>query len=92
MCLGVPGKIVEIYQADGRRMGKVDLGEIKETCLDLAPEAKVGDYGIIHVGFAINILDEQEAMATLDLFRQMDEVALEIEMAEFPSAGPWGES
>ena len=93
MCLGIPGKIVEIYRADGRRMGKVDLGgEIKETCLDLVPEAKVGDYCIIHVGFALNILDEQEAMATLDLFRQMDELAQEIEMAEFPSAGPWGES
>ena len=52
----------------------------------------MGDYSIIHVGFALNILDEQEAMATLDLFRQMDELAQEIEMAEFPSAGPWGES
>jgi hydrogenase expression/formation protein HypC len=92
MSLAVPGKIVEIYQADGRRMGRVDLSEIKETCLDLVPEAKVGDYCIIHAGFAIGILDEQVAMATLDLFRQMDEVALEIEMAEFPSAGPWDEN
>ena len=92
MCLAVPGKILEIYQADGRRMGKVDLGEIKEACLDLVPEAKVGDYCIVHVGFAIGVLDEQEAIAALDLFRQMDEVALEIEMAEFPSAEPWGES
>ena len=93
MCLGVPGKIVEIYQADGRQMGKVDFdGVIQETCLDLVPEAKAGDYSIIHVGFALNILDEQEAMATLDLFRQMDELAQEIEMAEFPSAGAWGES
>ena len=93
MCSGIPGKIVEIYQADGRQMGKVDLhSEIKEACLDLVPEAKVGDYCIIHVGFALNILDEQEAMATLDLFRQMDELAQEIEMAEFPSAGPWGVS
>ena len=73
-------------------MGKVDLGEIQEACLDLVPEAKVGDYCIIHVGFALNILDDQEAMATLDLFRQMDELAREIERAEFPSARPWGES
>ncbi len=87
MCLGIPGKIVEMYQVDERQMGKVDFGGvIKETCLDFVPEAKVGDYCIIHVGFALNILDEQEAMATLDLFRQMDELAQEIEMAEFPSA------
>lgn len=92
MCLAIPGKIVEIYQADGRRMGKVDLSEIKETCLDLVPEAKVGGYCIVHAGFAIGVLDEQEAMATLDLFRQMDELALEIETAEFPGARPWGES
>ena len=92
MCLGIPGKIVEIYQADGRRMGKVDLGEIKEACLDLVPEATVGDYCIVHAGFAIGVLDEQTATATLDLFRQMDELAREIEMAEFPSAEPWGES
>ena len=92
MCLAVPGKILEIYQADGRQMGKVDLGEIKETCLGLAPEAKVGDYCIVHAGFAIGVLDEQTATETLDLFRQMDELAREIEMAEFPSAEPWGEN
>ena len=93
MCLGIPGKIVEIYQADGRKMGKVDFGGvIKETCLDFVPEAEVGNYTIIHVGFALNILDEQEALATLDLFRQMDELAQEIEMADSPSAGPRDES
>ena len=83
MCLGIPSKITEIYETDGRKMGKVDLGGvIKEVCLDLVPEAEVGHYCIIHVGFALNILDEQEAMETLDLFRQMDEVAQEIERSE----------
>jgi hydrogenase expression/formation protein HypC len=83
MCLGIPGKIVEKSEIEGRQMGKVDFGGvIKETCLDFVPEAKVGDYCIIHVVFALNILDEQEAMETLDLFRQMDELAQEVELAE----------
>ena len=61
-------------------MGKVDFGGvIKETCLDFVPEAKVGDYCIIHVGFALNTLDEQEAMETLDLFRQIEEVSQELD-------------
>jgi hydrogenase expression/formation protein HypC len=80
MCLGIPGKITEIHEAEGRQMGKVDFGGvIKETCLDFVPEAKVGDYCIIHVGFALNILDEQEAMETLELFRQIEEVGQELE-------------
>ena len=80
MCLGIPGKIAEIYELDGRQMGKVDFGGVmKETCLDFVPEAKVGDYCIIHVGFALNILDEHEAMETLELFRQIEEVGEELE-------------
>jgi len=64
-------------------MGTVDFGGVmQETCLDFVPEAKAGDYCIIHVGFALNLLDEQAAMETLDLFRQMDEVAQEVERAE----------
>ena len=80
MCLGIPGKIVEKYKVEGRQMGKVDFGGVmKETCLDFVPEAKVGDYCIIHVGFALNVLDEQEALETLDLFRQIEEVGQELE-------------
>ncbi len=80
MCLGIPAKITEIYEAEGRHMGQVDFGgAIKETCLDFVPEAQVGNYCIIHVGFAISILDEQEALETLELFRQMDELGQELE-------------
>ncbi len=80
MCLGIPGKIAEIYELEGRQMGKVDFGGvIKETCLDFVPEAQVGDYCIIHVGFALNILDEQEAKETLELFRQIEQVGEELE-------------
>ena len=73
MCLGVPGKIVEIYEAGGLPMGKVDFGGVtREACLAYVPEAKIGEYTIIHVGFAISQLSEEEAMETL---RLLDEIA-----------------
>ena len=72
MCLGVPGKILEIFEKDGLKMAKVDFGGVfRETCLEYVPEAKLGDYCIIHVGFAISLLSEQEALETLDLLRQI---------------------
>jgi hydrogenase expression/formation protein HypC len=80
MCLGVPGKIVEVYEADGVRMGKVDFGGVfKEACLAYVPEAEVGDYTIIHVGFAITQLDEASAQASLALFREMGVLDEELE-------------
>jgi hydrogenase expression/formation protein HypC len=82
MCLAVPGKIVEIYQDRGLRMCKVDFGgAVREACIETLPEAVVGDYTIVHAGFALNLLSEEEAQETLDLLRQMammdDEVASE---------------
>jgi len=72
MCLAVPGKILDIYQANGLLMGKVDFGGvIREACLAYVPEAKVGDYTIIHVGFALNLIDEQEALETLALIDEI---------------------
>jgi hydrogenase expression/formation protein HypC len=72
MCLGVPGKIIDIYEQGGLQMGRVDFGGVvRETCLAYVPEAKVGDYTIVHVGFALNLIDEQEALETLDLLRQI---------------------
>ena len=79
MCLGVPAKIVEIEEKNGLKMAKVDFGGIfREACLDYVPEAKVGEYCVIHVGFAISILSEAEAMETLELLRQIS--ALEEEL------------
>ena len=79
MCLGVPGKIVEIYERGGLRMSKVDFGGIfREACLDYVPEAKVGEYCIIHVGFAISVLSELEAMETLELLRQVGAIEEEL--------------
>lgn len=72
MCLGIPGKVVEIYEIDGVRMGKVDFGGIaKEVCLAYVPEVVVGDYTIVHVGFAITQLDEESARESLALFEEM---------------------
>ncbi|RIK51915.1 MAG: hydrogenase assembly protein HypC [Chloroflexi bacterium] len=80
MCLGVPGKIIEIYEQDGVRTGRVDFGGIvKEACLEYVPEAQVGDYTIIHVGFAITQLDEASAQETLALFHQMGVLHEELE-------------
>ena len=82
MCLGIPGKIVEMYETDGLQMGKVDFGGIvKEACLDYLEEVDIGDYAIVHVGFAISRLDEVEAQRTLEMLRELDEVALEEELA-----------
>lgn len=72
MCLGVPGKIVEVVETGGLKMGKVDFGGvIKEACLAYVPEAKIGDYCIIHVGFALSILDEGQAMASIETLSQI---------------------
>jgi hydrogenase expression/formation protein HypC len=87
MCLAVPGKIVEITESDGLQMAKVDFGGIfREACLDYVPEAKVGDYCVIHVGFAISLLSEKEAMETLDLLKQITD--LEEELGPEPGAAP----
>ncbi len=73
MCLGIPGKVVEIYQLDGMKMGKVDFGGVaREACLEYLPEIEVGEYTIIHVGFGISRLNEKEARETLELLQQMD--------------------
>lgn len=72
MCLGVPGKIIETYEKGGLQMAKVDFGGVfREACLNYVPEAKVGEYCIIHVGFAISVLSESEAHETLELLKQI---------------------
>jgi len=83
MCLGVPGKIVETYQAGGLKMGKVDFGGVvRETCLEYVPQAEIGDYVVIHVGFAISLVSEEEAQATLEILREI--MRLEEELGPEP--------
>jgi len=79
MCLGIPGKIIEIYNENGLRMAKIDFGGVRrEACLEYVPEAKTGDYTLIHVGFALNLISEQEALETLDLLRQINDLGSEL--------------
>ena len=80
MCLGIPGRIAKIYQKDGLNMATVDFGGVqREVCLDYVPEAKVGDYCIIHVGFAISLVGEAEARETLDMLQEISDL----------EPGPW---
>jgi hydrogenase expression/formation protein HypC len=69
MCLAVPGRVAEIYDDRGTPMGLVDFGGVTKTiCLAFTPEVGVGDYAIVHAGFAITVLDEDAAQETLELF------------------------
>jgi hydrogenase expression/formation protein HypC len=72
MCLGIPGKVTEIRDEAGLAMGKVDFGGVrKDACLAYLPEIEVGDYVIVHVGFAISKVDEDEALKTLEILDSM---------------------
>lgn len=83
MCLGIPGKILNIYETNGLKMGQIDFGGvIREACLDYVPEARVGDYTLIHVGFALNIISESEAQETLELIKQISDIDEELRAGE----------
>ena len=84
MCLGVPGQVLEIVESPvGMTMGKVSFGGVvKEICLAYLPEAKVGDYVLVHVGFALSRIDEEEAT---EVFRLLQEIG---EMADLDSTRP----
>ncbi|MFE0462881.1 HypC/HybG/HupF family hydrogenase formation chaperone [Kitasatospora sp. NPDC058965] len=70
MCLAVPGKVLTIEERDGTRMATVDFGGVvKDVCLEYLPDLAVGEYTIVHVGFALQRLDEQSAQQTLALFQ-----------------------
>jgi hydrogenase expression/formation protein HypC len=86
MCLAVPGKIVSVHGDDpDLRTGRVDFsGVIKQVNLAYVPEAQVGDYVLVHVGFAINTIDEAEARQVFEYLREMGELA-ELEAGENPS-------
>jgi hydrogenase expression/formation protein HypC len=75
MCLAVPGKVVEISDDGELRMGRVDFsGVIRQACLAYVPEAKVGDYVLVHVGFALSRVDEQAALETLRTLAEIGEL------------------
>lgn len=81
MCLGIPGKILESFDANGLRMGRVEFGGIvRDACLAYTPEAMVGDYVVVHVGFAISRIDAEEAARTYKLLEEMGQLS-ELEVA-----------
>ena len=81
MCLAVPGRVEWIFEANGTRMGKVSFGGVvKDVCLAYLPEIQVGDYTIVHVGFAISRIDEATAAETLQTFESLG--LLEEELAD----------
>ena len=91
MCLAIPGKVLEIENdAHGVRMGNTNFGGIvKQVCLEYTPEVQVGDYVLVHVGFAIGKVDEDEAQRTYALLREMDQLA-DLETPEPHLADPPG--
>jgi hydrogenase expression/formation protein HypC len=83
MCLAVPGKITEITPTEAALMGKVDFGGvIREVCLEAVPDAKLGNYVIVHAGFALNILSEEEAEETLAALRELGDIEAELAAGE----------
>jgi hydrogenase expression/formation protein HypC len=76
MCLGIPGKIIEIYDRENTRMGKVDFNGVEmDVCLEAVPEAQSGSYVIVHAGFAISSMNETEARETLDMLAQIESLS-----------------
>ena len=76
MCLGIPGKVLEVREENSLRIAKVEFGGItKDICLAYLPEAEVGDYVLVHVGFAISKIDEEEAAEIFSYIEQIGELA-----------------
>jgi hydrogenase expression/formation protein HypC len=75
MCLAIPGKVTETFDQAGMLMGKVQFGGIvREACLEYVPETQIGDYVLVHVGFAISRIDEAEAERTYQALRDLDQL------------------
>ena len=84
MCLGIPGKLLAVHEQDGLAMGKVEFGGIaKDICLAYLPEVQVGDYVLVHVGFAISRIDEQEAQEIFSYIQQIEALS-DLENGDFP--------
>lgn len=90
MCLGIPGKILEVREQDSLLMGKVEFGGIvKDICLAYVPETQVGDYVLVHVGFAISRIDEDEAREIFSYIEQIEELGqLQDDEPPLPTADP----
>lgn len=79
MCLAIPGKLLDVSENDGMHFGRVEFGgTVTQVCLDFVPEAQVGDYVVVHVGFAISRVDREEAERTYEMLQAMGMLAGEL--------------
>jgi hydrogenase expression/formation protein HypC len=92
MCLAIPGKVIEITtDAHGVKMAKTNFaGIVKQVCLEYTPEVKPGDFVLVHVGFALGKVDEEEAARTYKLLEEMDQLG-ELKIPQIAIADPGGE-
>jgi hydrogenase expression/formation protein HypC len=75
MCLAIPGKVIEVFQAQGLRMARADFGgTIRKVCLEHLPEAGLGDYVLVHVGFALSRVDPEEAERTYQFLQELGQL------------------
>ena len=85
MCLAIPGKVVEVYEDRGLRMARVDFaGTIRKACLEHLPEAGLGDYVLVHVGFALSRVDPEEAQRTYSFLEELDQLG-DLKAPELPA-------
>ncbi len=72
MCLAIPGKVVEIYDEFGLKMGKVDYaGTVNKVCLEYVPDIRIGQYTVVHAGFALSVIDEEEAIKSYEAWEEL---------------------
>ncbi len=89
MCLAIPGKLLEIFDENGLKMGNIDFsGSVSKACLEYVPEIEIGQYTIVHAGFALSVLNEEEANNSFDAWDEVIDAAqadgIEIEKLERP--------
>jgi hydrogenase expression/formation protein HypC len=95
MCLAIPGKLIEIApDTQGVKMGKANFGGIvKQVCLEYTPEAMIGDYVLVHVGFALSKVNEEEAARTYKALEELQQLGeLDVPGVDDPEADPFSES
>ncbi len=83
MCLAIPGKIIEIKNTPGMKMAVVDFGGVRrDVCIEALPDVKINEYVIVHAGFALNILSEEEARETLATLNEIDQINWELNVSD----------
>jgi hydrogenase expression/formation protein HypC len=76
MCLGIPGKVEEIFDENGLKMGNINYGgTINKACLEYVPDIEVGQYTVVHAGFGISVIDEDEAMKSIEAWEELADIA-----------------